>query len=154
VQGTFTGSSQYITANAATFSLDLRVADATTGDPFTQVASSPADGQYSVANGIYTFNSADAGTAVLINYIYKDSSKGATISIDNQLMGVAPTWQLVLTETFDSKTFVLVLYSCTSSKLNFPFKQDDFGISELDFQAQANDAGQIGYISASLTSEP
>lgn len=151
VQGTFTGSSKLSVANAATFNLDLGVINVSTGVSFTQVASGPVAGQYSVSGaGIYTFAVADAGTAVFINYIYTDSTQGQTLSISNELMGVAPTFQLVLTEVFDGKTFVLVLYSCTSSKLSFPFKQDDFGISELDFQAQANDAGQVGYISASL----
>lgn len=40
-----------------------------TGVALTAVANSPAQGQYSVAdNGIYTFNSADSGSAITINY--------------------------------------------------------------------------------------
>lgn len=150
VQGTFTGSNKAAVANAATFVLDLHVMNASTGVRFKQVASGPLAGQYTVSAGVYTFNSADAGTAVLINYLYTNSAAGNTIAINNVLMGVAPTWQMVLTEVFNAKTYVLVLYSCTSSKLSFPFKQDDFGISELDFSAQANAANQIGYLSVSL----
>lgn len=41
-----------------------------TGTAFTEVANSPAQGQYSVADGVYNFNAADAGTAMLINYSY------------------------------------------------------------------------------------
>lgn len=42
------------------------------GTVFTAVASSPAQGQYSVdpSTGSYTFNSADTGTAMLISYSY------------------------------------------------------------------------------------
>jgi len=137
-------------ANSAHFVLDLGVRNAVTGAKFTQVESGPAAGEYSVAAGVYTFAAADAGSQVAINYIYTDSTDGITLDLANALMGVAPTFMLVLTEEFDGKSFILVLYSCTSSKLTFPFKQDDFMISEFDFQAQANDAGLIGYISASL----
>lgn len=35
-----------------------------------QVASNPGPGQYSVSNGVYTFNAAQAGAAVSINYSY------------------------------------------------------------------------------------
>lgn len=150
VQATFTGTNKYSSANAATFVLDLQVRRASDGERFQQVSTSPQVGEYTVTNGVYLFNTADAGTKVLINYLYTNATIGNTLTISNQLMGVAPTWQLVLTETFDNQTFVLVLYSCTSSKLSFPFKQDDFGISELDFQAQANSGGQIGYLSVSL----
>lgn len=144
---------QVVVTNGATFYLDLGVYDATTGARYQQVASGPITGQYTVdsTTGTYTFAAADTTKNVVINYIYTDSGVGLNLNIANELMGVAPTWQLVLTETFNSRTFVLCLYSCTSSKLTFPFKQDDFSISELDFQAQANDAGNVGFISASLT---
>lgn len=152
VQATFTGTNKLDVANQANFNMDLGVYNQTTGVRFQQVAGSPSAGQYSVSSGTYTFNSADAGTLIYINYIYNDVSNttGETLTINNLLMGVAPTWQMVLTETFNNETFVLVLYSCTSSKLTFPFKLDDFTISELDFQAQANAANQIGYMSASI----
>lgn len=45
----------------------------TTGTVFTKVASGPAAGQYSVsASGVYTFNSANAGTAITITYQAND----------------------------------------------------------------------------------
>lgn len=153
VQGAFTGSNKIRVANGgALFTMDLGVINAMTGVALTQVSSGPTTGQYAVsATGDYTFAVADVGIDVLISYIFTDPTQGGTINISNELMGVAPTWQMVLTETFDDKTFVLVLYSCTSSKFSLPFKQDDFEVTELDFQAQSNDAGLIGYISASLT---
>lgn len=137
-------------ANGANFVMDLGVIDASTGNPFQQVASGPVAGEYTVnqTTGVYTFAAADAGKAVLIDYLYSSTSTGNTLTITNQLMGVAPTFQMVLCEEFEGNTLVLVLYSNTSSKLTFPFKQDDFTVSEFDFQAQANGAGQIGYMSA------
>lgn len=47
---------------------DSGVTYALTGLPLLPVASSPAQGQYSVAAGVYTFNAADQGAAVLISY--------------------------------------------------------------------------------------
>jgi hypothetical protein len=41
-----------------------------TGVAFTAVPGIPAQGQYSVANGIYTFAAADAGAAISISYGY------------------------------------------------------------------------------------
>lgn len=40
------------------------------GTVLTEVKSDPADGQYSVADGVYTFNSAQAGEAVILKYSY------------------------------------------------------------------------------------
>lgn len=40
------------------------------GVVYTKVTGSPSAGQYSVADGVYTFNAANASTAVLISYSY------------------------------------------------------------------------------------
>lgn len=65
------GSPYTITvANAAEFAADNGVTYAN-GTALTAVASNPAQGQYNVTPaGVYTFNAADAGAAVLINYVY------------------------------------------------------------------------------------
>ena len=49
---------------------DRGVKYASNGKPFVLVASSPAVGQYSYADSVYTFNAADASVAVLISYGY------------------------------------------------------------------------------------
>ena len=133
-------------ANSANFVMDLGVVDATTGVQLKQVASGPTTGQYSVAAGVYTFAAADAGKGVLITYLYSSASTGKTMNITNALMGNTPKFQLVLSEQYNSKFYTMVLYSCTSSKFSLPLKQDNYGIPEFSFSAQANDAGQIGYI--------
>jgi hypothetical protein len=40
------------------------------GSALAAVVSSPAQGQYSVADGVYTFNAADVGQAVLLSYSF------------------------------------------------------------------------------------
>jgi hypothetical protein len=71
-------------ANAATFTDDEGVLYAATGLPLTKVTSAPAAGQYSVAVGVYTFNSADAGKAVLISYTYTVAAAGQKFTVANQ----------------------------------------------------------------------
>jgi hypothetical protein len=41
------------------------------------------------------------------------------------------------------------LFACTSTKLTFATKIDDYTIPELDFSAYANSAGQVYEFSAS-----
>lgn len=148
--GTIPGTPYTITvANGATFYRDLGVTDVLTGVPLTQVASAPAAGQYSVdtATGEYTFAAADTTKAVLFNYLYTSASTGGTLTITNELMGTAPTLELICSQTFQSKVFTLGLFSITVDKLSLPLKQDDFTISEASFSAQANASNQIGFMS-------
>lgn len=49
-------------------------AGANDGTLLTLVASAPAAGQYSVASGVYTFNAADAGSKVAIDYRWRNNS--------------------------------------------------------------------------------
>lgn len=137
-----------VVAEAADFVQDLGVYFADTGAPLLQVASAPATGQYSVDpdTGTYTFAAADEGDAILLNYLYKDTG-GNTLVITNELMGLTPKFRLIATQLYGGKTFTLVLYSCVAEKLSLPLKQDDYTIADFSFQAQANAAGQIGYIS-------
>lgn len=153
VQGTFTGSYKVVVANGATMFRDLGVTDVLTALAMKQVPSGPATGQYSVniVTGEYTFAAADAGKALLFNYIYTDAANGGTMNIDNQLMGLAPRLELIASQTFQNKVMTLCLYSITVDKLSLPLKQDDFTISESSYQAQANDANQIGFLSTTST---
>jgi hypothetical protein len=139
-------------ANSATFVEDYGVFYAASGVQLTPVASSPAQGQYSVASGIYTFNSADNGAGVLIYYSYTVSS-GNKISIANQLTGPLPMFEVSLKETFSyygtSKDLLVKLNACVSSKLSLPFSNQKFSVAEFDFQAIADSSNNIGTISLS-----
>jgi hypothetical protein len=139
-------------ANSATFVEDYGVFYAASGVQLTPVASSPAQGQYSVSNGVYTFNSADNGAGVLIYYSYTVSS-GNKISIANQLTGPLPMFEVSLKETFNyygtSKDLLVKLNACVSSKLSLPFSNQKFSVAEFDFQAIADSSNNIGTISLS-----
>jgi hypothetical protein len=129
--------------NAATFTDDEGVLYAATGLPLTKVASAPASGQYSVAVGVYTFNSADAGKAVLTSYTYTASGAGQKFTVANQLLGTTPTFQAVFYTTFQNQAILLKLNNCTSNKLSFQTKLEDFVLPEFDFSCFADAAGNV-----------
>jgi hypothetical protein len=136
---------QITVANAATFKQDWGVRYTTTGLPLTRVASGPVQGQYSVntSTGVYTFASADTGAHVQISYTFVAAATGSQLNITNQLMGFAPTIQVLLETVYNANQFSVLLYSVVASKLSFATKQEDFIIPEFDFEAFANAAGQV-----------
>lgn len=55
------------------FNRNVSAAYYPSGTPLTEVGSSPASNEYSVnSSGVYTFNSANAGEAIVISYFYQD----------------------------------------------------------------------------------
>jgi hypothetical protein len=143
----------YQVTNHATFGTDYGVINATTGAQMIKVASSPATGQYSVdpATGTYTFAAADAGQGALISYTYNSTTRGTTITLSNQLMGYAPEFRAYLTNDFRNKYFGLELYSCTMGSISIPTKQEDFWISDIDFDAGVDATDTLGKLYADLS---
>ena len=145
---------QTVTANAVnvtnntTFVRDLGVVLAADNSLFTRVTNTPTGQQYTVneSTGAYAFNSTQNNVPVLVSYEYTAAANGKTISITNQLLGNAPTFLAAFQTTFRSKPLTMVLNACMSSKLTLPTKLEDFTIPSFDFQAFADDSGQIGYL--------
>lgn len=135
-------------ANSANFLKDEGVYNGSTGVALTAVASGPTTGQYSVSAGVYTFAAADAGLAVKISYSYTLTT-GRSILITNQLLGQSPTLAVTLTNQYKGKNFTLELYACTPTKWTFPEKLADYLISDWEFSAFADAAGNVGKISGS-----
>lgn len=131
-------------ANSATWTQDLGVIDASTGIPFVRVASAPATGQYSVAAGVYSFNTGQNGVAVKISYAYTVAASGQKITIANQLLGVAPTFKAVMTQLYGGMRTTLSLNAAVSAKISFATKLEDFQQPEFDFAAFADSANNIG----------
>jgi len=140
--GTITTGAVTVT-NSAQFIQDWGVRYSATGLPLTRVASAPTVGQYSVAAGVYTFNTTENTTVVLISYTFTAAAVGSQLNITNQLMGFAPTIQVLLETVYNANQFSVLLYSVVASKLSFATKQEDFIIPEFDFEAFANAAGQV-----------
>jgi hypothetical protein len=130
--------------NGATFTTDLGVTYAATGIPFVNVASAPAVGQYEVASGgVYTFALADASANIKINYAYS-ALTGNTITINNPLMGSAPTFSMVLYQSRANNVSVIVLNRCIATKLAIATKLEDFSMFDFEFSAFTDASNQLG----------
>lgn len=135
-------------ANSATFLEDLGVFNTVTGRFMERVASAPAAGQYAVSSGVYTFAAADSNPPVQVTYRYTFTNATASIlTLTNTLIGLNPTFSVVLTQTYNGRQLNLKLNSCTSTKLTMATKLEDFLVPEMDFSAFADAAGNIGSIS-------
>lgn len=134
---------------AASFGGDLGIVAALpAGNMFYRVASSPGPREYTCndVTGAYGFGGSD-GEAVLISYVYTDASNGRLISIANKNIGHTPRFSVVLTETFNGKHLTLTLTSCSTSRLGFTSKMEDFTIPQFSFSAAADDGGIVGTLS-------
>lgn len=136
--------------SSGTWNGDLGVVNAATGVAFTQVASAPAAGQYSVSAGVYTFSSADHVSAinVIISFTYTwASAPGQNLTIANQDIGTTPTFQLDYKTALYGATYYIRLFNAIGSKFALAHKITDFAMPEYDFEFFANASQQIGIIS-------
>jgi hypothetical protein len=65
------------------------------------------------------------------------------LNVRQQLMGFAPTFQILLNEQYAGKQANLLLYSCVAEKLAWTTKNEDFLVPEFDFEAFSNAGGQV-----------
>ena len=135
-------------ANSAEFYLDLGVSLAD-GTVLQQVASGPATGQYTVAAGVYTFNAAQEGASIILNYIYT-AETGSTLQLTNKLIGTQPIFQLLVAETYNDDWFMINLNAVVCGKLTMPLKLDDFMISDLEFTVGVDQSNSLGWMSTSV----
>jgi hypothetical protein len=141
-------SGGFTITNSGTFAEDLGLFYQSGGVALGSVTSNPAAGQYSyTSSGIYDVNSADNGKVIDAFYNYTLSG-GSTIGLANQLQGPLPIFELSMQETFNyygtTKTLLLKLNACVSSKLSMTFNNSKFAIPEFDFQAIADISNNIG----------
>ena len=120
------------------------------GATLIKVASAPAQGEYSVnaTTGVYTFNVADNNIGMAISYTYTNTSRGKTITLNNQLMGYAPEIAMDVWNNFRNKVLGIRLYSCVVGSWTFPSKLDDFWISDIAFDASTDASDSLGKIFA------
>jgi hypothetical protein len=130
--------------NSGAWLKDLSVIDASTGRPYTRVASAPAAGQYSVAAGVYTFAAGDVGKTAYISYGYTATSTVARKgTVTNQPMGQVPTFAVDLYVPYDGKYMVWTFPRSITDGIKFGFKNDDFTVPEFGFQCFADTAGNV-----------
>jgi len=170
IGGTWTAGTQYEMASTAatpipttpyeitptvpssgTWNSDLGVVNAATYEPLTQVPSAPTAGQYSVSAGVYTFSSADHGSAISViitySYTFASGATGQSMTITNQPIGTTPTFQLDYKTALYGSTYYIRLFQAVANKWTMGHKLEDFAMPEYDFSFFANAAQQIGIIS-------
>jgi hypothetical protein len=142
--------------SSGTWDRDLGVINAATGEPFTQVASAPTAGQYSVTAGVYTFASADniSGISVIITvaYHFTTGATGQYITINNQPIGNTPTFQIDYKSTLYGATYYVRLFNCVGGGWAMNHKLTDFANPEYEFSFFANAAQQLGFVSLATVS--
>ncbi|EMJ8533841.1 hypothetical protein OK210_002974 [Acinetobacter baumannii] len=134
-----------VVPNSGTYVKDLGVTDAK-AIPLKRASSAPTTGQYSVdaATGAYTFAAADAGKTVFINFRYSAMVAGAkSITVSNLDMGYTPEFAVDLQRDYKGKFMHMNFFRCTSNKLGFSSKQDDYDIPEFEFQPMADDLNRV-----------
>ncbi len=151
--GVIPGSVSYVVqvTQHATFIADLGVTGVVSGTQYTRVAPAAevAGISYSlnVSTGTYTFAAGDAGLSMYINYSYTTAT-GSLITINNQLMGTTPSFSLQLFESYTNNgvggTSTLILNNVTSKKLALAFKNQDWTMNDMDFEAAVNASGVLG----------
>jgi hypothetical protein len=133
--------------NSTTWTADQGVTYAATGFPLTAVAGPPTvKGEYSVAAGVYTFDSADTGAALLISYNYSVTGSGFSIAIGNPLLGPTQSFglNLMTTDPVTNKNGTFQIYNAVIAKFALATKLSDFAMPEYDYEAFANASNQFG----------
>jgi hypothetical protein len=130
---------------SGTFVADQGVTYAATGLPLIRVASAPTVGQYAVTAGVYTINTSDENTNLLISYTYTSTTSGENLAIANPLVGPTSTFSALLfaTDPTTNAQFSVTLNQCVASKFSFGTNIEDFAKPDFEFQAFANAAGQV-----------
>lgn len=142
-----TGAASYTVANSGSTPLsDQGVFAATDQTQYVRVSSAPASGQYTwdASTGVYTFGTHSASLGMLFNYTYTVTG-GWHIAGANPLMGTTPRFQATFMQQspHSTKQTVLVLLACVTSRFSFPTVLDDYTIQDLDFDAFADDSGNV-----------
>lgn len=137
-------------AQGATFLTDLGVYYAATGIQLQPSASASAVGIYipgAASVGTYTFNVADASTALIVYYQYTVTTL-VNIALSQQLMGTGPIFAMYMKQAYTvqgvAKTLNMKLNACRSSKMALAFNNQEYTIPDMDFAAFADAAGNWG----------
>lgn len=131
--------------SSGTFLKDWGVRFASTGQELKKVASMPTTGQYSVSSTTYTFAAADTSLVILISYEYTITT-GSTYTYQNILQGATPFAAFRYQGTYGGRDVGVYLPNTVGAKFDFPSKQKDWMISEMDFSAFADSSNIVGYL--------
>ena len=129
---------------SGTWAADMGVRNSL-GIPMTRGATASGVGIYAVSAGVYTFNTADAGSTVYIDYRYTVTT-GNKIAIANQLLGSTPTVAIDIVIPYAGKMLTMKFPNAIAGKMALATKLDDFTIPEVDFDCFVDATGNVGTI--------
>jgi hypothetical protein len=149
-----TGAATVTVTNGAVFLEDLGVRYHSSGNPLQPVTAAPSLGSYiagAAGVGAYVFNASDT-VSLDIYYSYSVSNM-QQISAVNQVMGQGTTFELIGSNTYNvcgtNKIISIKLNQCKASKTTMPFKNVDYLMFDLEFQAFADCSNAWGTIAMS-----
>lgn len=140
---------QITVTNSATFDKDLGVIDFTAGKELTEVAATPATGQYSFSAGVYTFAAADTTHNVGISYRYTVASSGKTIKVSAANAGVASlTYALHMVGSAGGKSYGIYVPAVRMPNLSLTMSPSEYSDVSVDWSAflDANNDLFYGYL--------
>lgn len=129
--------------NSGTWAQDMGVQYSVSGIFLVPVSSAPAQGQYTVVAGVYTFNAADHGAALTLNFLFTQAT-GISINQTNPWKGLAPQWQAVLVGQYNGQQIVWNLARCASENLKMLLPLNNFSIPQFQFQAYGDASSAQG----------
>lgn len=133
--------------NSATWTEDLGVMKSD-GTVMTRVTSPAAADQYSVAAGVYTFDSADSGASVLISYLYTEATTGEKIAMANSAMGPSGAFTAVMVFlNGQTQQDILTLNNAIATDYGIATKQGDYAKPTFGFMASVDTNNNLGTFS-------
>lgn len=122
---------QVTVSQSANWAEDAGVLDLTAGVWMTRGATATGTGVYSVAAGVYTFNTSDASHVVYISYAYTSASLGRTTTISNSIQSASTPFKLRVYDPYQVRGGTIRLagldfYSVHFEELSLDFKVEDF----------------------------
>lgn len=134
-----------------TYARNLGVRDGTSGKQMQVVAaaSEVAGISYSISGAVYTFATGQSVT-VFISYTYTVAT-GVKATVTNLPMGTQPALDVTVMNSQyvsadGSQNCLFRFPNCISSKFGFPFKNEDFTITEFDCHALQDASGNVMFI--------
>lgn len=139
---------QITVTNGATFADDLGVIDLTSGKAMTCAATATGTGVYAVntTTGQYTFNTADAGHTVLINYRATQSSTGNTASIASATASSNTYYGLHCHQVIAGKPWGIYIPQARLPGLSAKFSKGGWSDTTLKFKASKDASNNFVHV--------
>jgi hypothetical protein len=137
---------QVTVTQSATFLQDLGVIDLTAGKEMTEGATATGTGVYSVAAGVYTFNTADTGHAVKISYRHTAAASGKTLEVAAAEGGTAATrYELHVYGSAGGKSYGFWFPAVSIPNLSLSMSPDSYSDVSVDFSAFLSSTDKLMY---------